>query len=210
LKIAREGFPWILAAFFGALIALGLGWSWVSVICVLFGLAFAGFFRDPERKGSMEPGVVLAPADGRVVVVGKASGIPGAASEQGTRISIFLSLLDVHVNRAPIQGRVEAVQYRPGRFLAAFKEEASRANEQNAVRLVEKTGRAVEIVQIAGLLARRIICYVKEGQDLESGQRLGIIVFGSRVDTILPEGFEAAVSEGQRVKGGETVLGRLS
>lgn len=177
--------------------------SGISALCAV---TFAGFFRDPEREGPTEEGLVLAPADGKVVAIKREGDLQGGE----TRVSIFLSLFNVHVNRAPIRGRVEKVQYQPGRFFAAFKEEASQANEQNAVRLVDAAGKSVGIVQIAGLLARRIICYVKEGQVLEIGQRLGIIMFGSRVDLFLPKGSSVDVTEGQRVRGGETIIGRLS
>ena len=168
------------------------------------------FFRDPERNGPSDNGLILAPADGKVVTIKEEPGSEGGANRGRIRISIFLSLLDVHVNRAPVQGSVGSIRYQPGKFLAAFKEEASQANEQNAVRLSNRTGGEVEVVQIAGLLARRIICYVKEGQELARGQRLGIIMFGSRVDLFLPDGASVAVAVGQKVKGGETVIGKLS
>ncbi len=206
MRIAREGYPWILAATLVALISFGVGWMWVSGISALCAVTFAGFFRDPERESPTEEGLVLAPADGKVVAIKRGGTLQGGE----IRVSIFLSLFNVHVNRAPIRGRVEKVRYQPGRFFAAFREEASQANEQNAVRLVDAAGKSVGIVQIAGLLARRIICYVKEGQVLEMGQRLGIIMFGSRVDLFLPEGSSVDVTEGQRVRGGETIIGRLS
>lgn len=210
MKIAREGYPWILAASIFALVTYGVGWTWVSGVCAVVALSCAGFFRDPDRKGPTGEGLVLAPADGRVVAIIQEAMGDGDSPGGETRVSIFLSLLNVHVNRAPIKGRVEYVRYQPGRFIAAFKEEASHANEQNAVRLTDAGGNSVGVVQIAGLLARRIICYVRKGQDLERGQRLGIIIFGSRVDLYLPRGSTVEVTEGQRVKGGETVIGRLS
>ena len=210
MKIAREGYPWILAASLGALITYGVGWIWVPTICVFFVLALSYFFRDPERNGPTDDDLILAPADGKVVGIKKEASPEGSTEPGQIRISIFLSLLDVHVNRAPVQGRVGAIRYQPGKFLAAFREEASQVNEQNAVRLTNFGGGDVEVVQIAGLLARRIICYVKEGQELAKGQRLGIIMFGSRVDLFLPGGSSVAVTEGQKVKGGLTVIGKLS
>ncbi|MCH6545833.1 MAG: phosphatidylserine decarboxylase family protein [Deltaproteobacteria bacterium] len=203
MKIAREGYPWILAAVILSLIAFSLGWIGMGGVLAFFAVVFAGFFRDPERTPPAGEGLVLAPADGKVVAIVK------DAEGGATRVSIFLSLLDVHVNRAPIQGLVEKVQYQPGKFHAAYREDASQDNEQNAVRLVDSTGKSLHIVQIAGLLARRIICYVKEGETLERGQRFGLIMFGSRVDLFMPPGSTVEVAKGQRVRAGETIIGRL-
>lgn len=198
----------MLTAFVLSLLAFAVGWKWVSGVFGLSTLVFAGFFRDPERIPPMGEGLVLSPADGRVVGVrGVEKG--NLLREAGTRISIFLSPLDVHVNRAPIKGLVDKVQYQPGRFFAAYRDKASQDNEQNAVRIVDPAGNSLSIVQIAGVLARRIVCYVKEGERLERGQRVGLIMFGSRVDIFLPRGSRVEVAEGQRVRGGETVIGRF-
>jgi len=205
MGIAREGFPFILAAAFLALGALAVGWKWVGLACALFALAFLGFFRDPERVAPEGDGLVLAPADGKVVGIRRAR-----AEGAETRVSIFLSPLDVHVNRAPIRGKVEKVHYQKGRFLAAYREEASESNEHNALTMVDTQGRRLGVVQIAGVLARRIVCYVKEGDALERGQRFGLIMFGSRVDLFLPGAARVEVSEGQRVRAGESVIGRFS
>ncbi len=209
MRIAREGYPWILAAAILSLIAFSLGWNGMGGVLALFAVVFAGFFRDPERIPPAGEGLVLAPADGKVVAIVKDEEKGKDAEGGGTRISIFLSLLDVHVNRAPIKGLVEKVQYQPGKFYAAYREDASQDNEQNAVRLVDSTGKSLNIVQIAGLLARRIICYVKEGETLERGQRFGLIMFGSRVDLFMPPGSRVEVAEGQKVRAGETIIGRL-
>jgi len=209
MRIAREGYPWILAAAILSLIAFSLGWNGMGGVLALFAVVFAGFFRDPERIPPAGEGLVLAPADGKVVAIVKDEEKGKDAEGGGTRISIFLSLLDVHVNRAPIKGLVEKVQYQPGKFHAAYREDASQDNEQNAVRLVDSTGKSLNIVQIAGLLARRIICYVKEGETLERGQRFGLIMFGSRVDLFMPPGSRVEVAEGQKVRAGETIIGRL-
>ena len=192
-----------------ALLAFTVGWNWVSGILVLFVLAFVGFFRDPERVPPSGEGLVLSPADGKVVGI-KEVEKGRLLDKPGTRVSIFLSPLDVHVNRAPVKGWVEELQYQRGRFFAAYRDKASHENEQNAMRIVDSAQRSLSIVQIAGVLARRIICYVKEGEALERGQRLGLIMFGSRVDLYLPLGSRVEVVEGQRVRGGETVIGRLS
>ncbi len=209
MRIAREGYPWILAAAILSLIAFSLGWNGMGGVLALFAVVFAGFFRDPERIPPAGEDLVLAPADGKVVAIVKDEEKGKDAEGGGTRISIFLSLLDVHVNRAPIKGLVEKVQYQPGKFYAAYREDASQDNEQNAVRLVDSTGKSLNIVQIAGLLARRIICYVKEGETLERGQRFGLIMFGSRVDLFMPPGSRVEVAEGQKVRAGETIIGRL-
>ena len=209
LRIVREGYPWILPMFFSTFLALALGWNWVSGLFALLTLAFVGFFRDPERVPPTGEGLVVSPADGKIVGIKEVE--KGRLLEKpGTQVSIFLSPLDVHVNRAPIKGWVEEVQYQPGRFFAAFRDKASNENEQNAMRIVDSTRRSLSIVQIAGVLARRIICYVKKGEVLERGQRIGLIMFGSRVDIFLPRGYQVEVVEGQRVRGGETIIGRLS
>jgi phosphatidylserine decarboxylase len=171
-------------------------------------LAFAGFFRDPERRTPGGEGLIVSPADGRVVEVKEVA--KGRLWEgPGTRVSIFLSVLDVHVNRAPVPGRVEQIEYQKGNFYAAYLERASEQNEQNALRITDAKGRSLTLVQIAGVLARRIVCYVRQGDALSQGQRLGLIMFGSRVDLFLPRGLKVEVVKGQRVKGGETVIGRF-
>ncbi|MBI1993551.1 MAG: phosphatidylserine decarboxylase family protein [Deltaproteobacteria bacterium] len=198
MSIAREGYPFILVAALLALLALVVGWKWVALACVVFAFAFLG-------QGE---GLILAPADGRVVAIRRADK-EGLFAGAETRVSIFLSPLDVHVNRAPIRARVEQVRYREGGFLAAYREEASEGNENNALSLVDAEGRRLGVVQIAGVLARRIVCYVKQGDVLERGQRFGLIMFGSRVDLFLPRGARVDVVERQRVRAGETVIGRL-
>jgi phosphatidylserine decarboxylase len=160
-----------------------------------------GFFRDPERLVPQLPGAVVSPADGRVMEVASE---PGGAH----RISIFLSVLDVHINRAPYGGKVSAVVYTPGTFLAAYRPEASVVNEANSV-TIEHQGLVVVVKQIAGVLARRIVCRVRPGDVLEKGQRFGLIRFGSRTDLLLPPEAEVLVQVGKVVRGGETVLAFL-
>lgn len=208
MGIAREGYRFILPSVLLALLALIAGWKWVALGLSLLTLAFAGFFRDPDRIPPEGEGLILSPADGKVVSIKKieSSGI----SEGGeTRISVFLSPLDVHVNRSPVQGLVEEVKYQKGRFFAAFREEASDDNERNELRIVDPQGQRLRVVQIAGVLARRIVCYVKPGDRLERGQKLGMIMFGSRVDLFVPKGSRVDVVQGQKVKGGLSVIGRL-
>jgi phosphatidylserine decarboxylase len=202
MRIAREGYPFILVAAVVSLVAFYVDWQWMGFLAAAIALIFVGFFRDPERRPPLGEGLVLSPADGRVVAIRE-------AGEAGTQLSVFLSPLDVHINRSPIAGKVKETQYKPGRFHAAFKDKASELNERNAITLVDPKGKRVRIVQIAGMLARRIVCYVKEGDSLDIGQRLGLIMFGSRVDVFFPPGAQIQASEGQRVKGGETIIGKL-
>jgi phosphatidylserine decarboxylase len=202
MKIAREGYPLILVPAAVSLVAFYVDWQWIGFLAVAIALIFAGFFRDPERRPPSGEGLVLAPADGRVVAIRE-------GGEAGTQLSIFLSPLDVHINRSPIAGKVKEAQYKPGRFHAAFRDKASELNERNAITLVDPKGKRLRVVQIAGVLARRIVCHVKEGDSLDIGQRLGLIMFGSRVDVFFPPGAQIQVSEGQRVKGGESIIGQL-
>ena len=208
MRIAKEGWPLIAAAAAPALIALLLGWPAIGSVLVILTVAVAAFFRDPERVVPSGEGLVVAPADGRVVAVTPVHG-EGMFSDAMTRISIFLSPLDVHINRAPVAGRVNDVRYQAGKFLAAYKEDASRYNEQNALRIVDERERNWGVVQIAGVLARRIVCRAKAGDLLGRGERFGLIMFGSRTDIYLPSGCRVETSEGQRVKGGETIIGRF-
>jgi phosphatidylserine decarboxylase len=206
MKIAKEGYPLIFTAAILALLASAVGWMALGIVLAVITLAVTGFFRDPERQAPMGEGLVVAPADGKVVSVADAkSAFPGSAK----RVSIFLSPLDVHINRTPVEGKIEKVAYQRGKFLAAYKDEASERNEQNALTIVDSAGRTFGVVQIAGVLARRIVCRAKAGDRLVRGERFGLIMFGSRTDTYLPESCQIEVAEGQRVKGGETVLARF-
>ena len=208
MSIAREGYPLIFTVGILAILAFLAGWVPLGIVLVLIGLAVTGFFRDPERQAPVGEGLVVSPADGRVVSVGRTAGdSPFLGST--TRVSIFLSPLDVHINRTPIEGTIAKITYQPGKFLAAYKEAASQRNEQNALSIVDGEGRILGVVQIAGVMARRIICRAKPGDQLARGERFGLIMFGSRTDTYLPEGCQVEVTEGQRVKGGETVLARF-
>jgi len=182
--------------------------AWLGAAFVLFCLYF---FRDPERTVPARPGAMVAPADGRVVMVGMA--VPPAELDLGPaprwRVAIFLSVLDVHVNRMPVDGTVTRVAYRHGKFLSANLDKASEENERNAIALALPDGRDLAVVQIAGLVARRILSDAKVGDAVQAGDRFGIIRFGSRTDVYLPEGVQALVSEGQTMIGGETVIAEL-
>jgi phosphatidylserine decarboxylase len=175
-----------------------------SAALLILGL-FLYFFRDPERKIPSGEGLVLAPADGKVVRIS----FPGVEEgEEGILVSIFLSLLDVHVNRSPVSGVVSGVRYKKGSFHLAFLDEASQENEQNIISFEHGKDR-VTLKQIAGLIARRVVCWVKPSQAVEAGQRIGFIKFGSRVDLILPPGSKIEVREGDKVKGGVDIIGCL-
>jgi phosphatidylserine decarboxylase len=206
MRIAKEGYPLILTAAAVTIFAFLAGWQVVGIVLALGTLAVAVFFRDPERNVPTGEGLIVSPADGRVVHVAEARGDP-AFGDAVARVSIFLSPLDVHINRMPVAGRIDDVRYQAGTFLAAYKEEASQRNERNALKVVDDQGRSLGVVQVAGVLARRIVCRVRRGDSLARGDRFGLIMFGSRTDIYLPKGCRVQVVEGQKVKGGETILG---
>lgn len=208
MRIAREGYPLILTVGIAALIALAIGWGLLGALLTVLTVAVAAFFRDPERAIPAGDNLIVSPADGKVVSIAPAAE-GGMFDGAATRISIFLSPLDVHINRVPVAGKIDAVHYQPGQFLAAYKAEASERNEQNALKVLCQGAAFIGVVQIAGVLARRIVCRVKPGDDLKRGDRFGLIMFGSRTDTYLPRGCSVEVVEGQRVKGGETIIGRF-
>ncbi|HEY6198036.1 MAG TPA: phosphatidylserine decarboxylase family protein [Candidatus Binatia bacterium] len=207
MKIAKEGYPIIAIPALLTIIALLLGWNWAAALFVIVTLAVAAFFRDPERIPPLGSDLILAPADGKVVEIRR---VEEAAGDASARLSIFMSPLDVHVNRAPVSGTVQKIEYQKGCFMPAYKEDCSENNERNALTLVGSDGLPVKLVQIAGIMARRIICRAKPGDTLEAGERFGIIMFGSRVDVYIPTGAEIVVGEGVHVTGGESVLARKS
>jgi len=198
----------------GAAVAL-LGGAFLGAFLFWLGVAFTlfclYFFRDPERIPPARPGLVLAPADGHVVSVmpAKPPVELGMGEETRWRIAIFLSVLDVHVNRMPCDGTVTRIAYHHGKFLSANLDKASDENERNALALRLPDGRDIAVVQIAGLIARRILCDAKVGDAVQAGDRFGIIRFGSRTDIYLPPGVEPMVAVGQTIIGGETVLAEL-
>lgn len=208
MRIAKEGYPLIFTGAALTGFAAVAGWKLASGALGLATLAVAGFFRDPERRIPSGEGLVVAPADGKVVNVAQISG-DSRFGDAATRMSIFLSPLDVHINRSPVGGRVDEVEYKPGKFIAAYKDEASEQNEQTALKIVDENQRTFGVVQIAGVVARRIVCRVKAGDVLGRGNRFGMIMFGSRTDLYLPRGCRLEICEGQRVKGGETIVGRF-
>ncbi len=196
MKIAREAMPFAVASG-GLAVALAFFHPWASLPALALLSFILFFFRDPERVPPDDPRAVVSPADGRIV------------QASPSRVSIFLNLFDVHVCRAPLTGRVVAVRSVPGRFLAAFKDEASDQNERTAI-TIHGPRAEIDFTLVAGLVARRIVCKVTPGTDLEAGDRVGLIRFGSRVDVDLPAGAVRTVQLGERVVAGETILARLA
>jgi phosphatidylserine decarboxylase len=199
----------------GGVVVAAAGWLLTPVLSVLgavFALFCLYFFRDPERVPPDRPNLVVAPADGHIVLVGPA--VPPAELGLGDtprmRVAIFLSVLDVHVNRMPVSGTITRIAYHHGQFLNASVDKASELNERNALSVRLADGRDLAVVQIAGLIARRILCYAKEGEVYAAGDRFGIIRFGSRTDIYLPPGVAPLVSIGQTMIGGETVIAELN
>jgi len=203
LSIVREGLPFILVPLVLSIVTAILGLWYVGLFFLVVAAFMAFFFRDPQRVPPADPKLIVAPADGRVTRIESPSE-PGAP----TVVSIFLSPLDVHINRSPIAGRITNVVYTPGKFLMATNEMASLVNEQNALTIEGEI--TVVCKQIAGILARRIVCWKKIGDSLGLGERFGLIKFSSRTDVILPPNVSITVAEGQRVRGGITVIGRIS
>jgi phosphatidylserine decarboxylase len=205
--IHPEGYPFV-GGF--ALASLILFWLWPPLgwISTLATLWCAYFFRDPKRVTPVRDGIIVAPADGRVSQF--ANAVPPKELDLGERplprISIFMSVFDCHVNRSPVAGRIERIVYRAGKFFSADLDKASEDNERNAFVIAMTSGQRIGVVQIAGLVARRIVAFAREGEAIGAGQRIGMIRFGSRVDVYLPEGTRPLVAEGQTALAGETVL----
>jgi phosphatidylserine decarboxylase len=204
--IAAEGWGFILVPLLVAVLLGWMGWIKAALLLGVVAAFMAFFFRDPERTAPAEAGAIVAPADGRVVDVRTGVDDPFVGVAQA--VSIFLSPLDVHINRSPLAGLVVDVTYRPGAKLAAYRREASEQNERTTI-AIQGEGARVVVRQIAGVLARRIVCRVKPGDKLDTGERFGLIKFGSRTDLIVPASVRLRVKPGDRVRGGETVMGVL-
>jgi phosphatidylserine decarboxylase len=206
MKIDRAGLPFIAGAMVPAAALAGARrYGWAAGFAAL-GAFLTYFFRDPERVVPTDAGLIVSPADGRVVIAGPTDGRWSPPGDW-QQITIFLSPMDVHMNRSPVEGRITRIEYRPGKFLPAYKEDAA-ANELNEI-WIDHHGEPVVVRQIVGVLARRVVCRVQEGQQLERGERIGLMKFGSRMDVFLPKRAQLLVSVGQTVIGGETVLARL-
>jgi phosphatidylserine decarboxylase len=209
VPVHREGMPFI-AAFAAASLVLFWLWSPLGWLAAMATAWCAYFFRDPQRVTPVRDGIVVAPADGRVSRI--ANAVPPAELALGERplprVSIFMSVFDCHINRSPSTGKIERIVYQQGAFVNADLDKASEGNERNSMVITTGSGR-IGVVQIAGLVARRIVCFVREGATLGAGERIGMIRFGSRVDVYLPSGVRALVAEGQTAIAGETILADL-
>ena len=203
--MAREGIPFITLFLVPGLVFAALGWWIAAALCLILAAFMAFFFRDPERECPVDDRLVVSPADGRVVA---ATPLDERSDKSPTQISIFLSPLDVHINRSPIGGEIVDVAYKPGAFHIASRDIASVENEQNVV-TIRGTRFTVVVRQIAGVIARRIVLWKKKGDRVALGERIGLMKFSSRMDVILPAEVEVLVGKGDRVIGGVSVLGRL-
>lgn len=199
--MVKDGLNFAIPPIVLGLLALVMGWKSVGAILVFVGAFVLYFFRDPDRAIPSDPAVVVSPADGRVVEIVEER----FDDKPGRRISIFLSVWDVHVNRAPVEGRIRQIEYRPGNFYAALRARASEDNEQNVIRLSTPKGE-MAFKQIAGWIARRVLCWKAEGDQVARGERVGMIRFGSRVDVWLPPEAQIVVERGQHLAGGSSVL----
>ncbi|MEM7172198.1 MAG: phosphatidylserine decarboxylase [Pseudomonadota bacterium] len=211
IPINRAGWPFIGGAFVLAIILgfLAEPLFWIGLLLTLFCVYF---FRDPPRVTPQRDGLVVSPADGMLQMIEEAVPPPelDMGEEVRTRISVFLNVFDVHVNRVPIGGKITGLSYRPGAFLNAALDKASELNERMSLKVETASGTEVAFIQIAGLIARRIKCDVKQGEDVKTGQVFGLIRFGSRMDIYLPEGVAPLVAPGQRMVAGETVIADLT
>ena len=207
MRFDRAGFPFVGGAWLIALVLWGTLGSGFATPFLVLGAFFAFFFRDPERTSPVDANAVLSPADGRVLVAG--AGLPGAPPEgEWQQVSIFLSPMDVHVNRVPASGIITRVLYRPGRFLVASRKAAATENERSEI-WIDHGGQTVVARQIVGFLARRVVCRATVGDEVRAGDRFGVMKFGSRMDVFLPPSATITVAVGQMVRGGETVIAVL-
>ena len=204
--IAQEGLPFLIPTVLLTIFLGTLGWTVWMYLGILFSLFIAYFFRNPRREIPDLQNIILSPADGRIIYVGECEE-DRFLKEKTLKVSIFMSVFDVHLNRAPVSGKVLERSYFPGRFLVASVEKSSLLNEQNAVILETEDRFKILLIQIAGFVARRIVCYAKAGDLLRKGQIFGLIRFGSRVDLYLPPEVKPIVRVGQHVKGGESIIG---
>jgi phosphatidylserine decarboxylase len=198
--IVKDAFRFLIPLVISAAVAFALGLYLATFLVMLLAVFVAFFFRNPHREIPTELDAIVSPADGRVVKIERVGNV--------TKLSIFLSIFNVHVNRSPIAGRIEAIDYKRGKFKAAFNHAASVENERNVVMVAQGDLKLV-FTQIAGMVARRIVCWKKVGDTVTKGELIGLIRFGSRVDILFPAGTEATVTPGTRVKGGSSVIGRI-
>lgn len=208
IPVAREGYPFVGFAAFATIIFALLGYDIIAFWAMLLTGFVLYFFRDPSRIIPAAPDALVSPADGKVILVEKVFD-DRFVNEQVYKVSIFMNVFNVHVNRVPFSGTVNAITYSPGRFYSADTERGALENEFCAVTMTTEAGQRFAVVQVAGLIARRIVCWAEQGDALSRGQRFGLIRFGSRVDLYLPLETQLEIATGQKVKAGETVLGYL-
>jgi phosphatidylserine decarboxylase len=204
--IAKEGFLFLIPSALLTLFLVLMGWKILTLLGILLTLFIAFFFRNPKRKIPSLQNIILSPADGRIIHLGECEE-DRFLKERALKVSIFMSLFDVHINRAPVSGKVLERSYYPGQFLVANAEKSSLLNEQNAFILETEDRLKILLIQIAGFVARRIVCYAKAGDTLRMGEIFGMIRFGSRIDLYLPKEVKPNIRVGQHVKGGESIIG---
>ena len=210
LPVAREGIPFIALGLFPTILFTFLGLEILALLAGLLTLFIIYFFRDPARRSQVSDKTVLTPADGTILRIQHFEDDKNPLGEPTIKISVFMSMFNVHVNRIPIMGKISEIVYHSGKFFSAHLDKASEKNEKNLIALQTGDGRKIVFVQIAGLIARRIVCWIKEGDHVKTGQRFGLIRFGSRLDIYLPKDTRVTVQPRDKVKAGETVLGHLS
>jgi len=209
IPVAREGYPFIGFAAFATLVCAALSYDLLAWLCLLATTFILSFFRDPERFVPADENLMVSPADGKIITVEKVTDDIFTGG-QAHKISIFMNVFNVHVNRSPMSGTVEQIIYRPGKFYAADSAKGALQNEYCATVLKTSSGHRMAFVQIAGLIARRIVCWLEPGDEIIKGRRFGLIRFGSRVDLYIPLESQLLVHIGQKVRAGETVLARLA
>lgn len=210
LPVAREGIPFIIIGTGLTSIFLILNWKFLASPLAVLTLLIIYFFRDPDRTLINEKRAVLTPADGKVISIEKLNNTDNLLKAPAIKISIFMSIFNAHINRIPIRGKIAQLSYHPGKFFSANRDKASLYNEHNIVTLETDQRKKIVLVQIAGLIARRIVCWVKKGDLVETGQRFGLIRFGSRLEVYLPSDTKLMVKKGEKVKAGQTIIGYIS
>lgn len=208
IGIAPEGVPYTAVTAAAGLVLYAVHYDALAFLLIILAIAIGAFFRDPERSATAPDGSVISAADGKVTEISEVV-LPGGSGEPFRRVSVFMSPLNVHVNRAPVGGRVVAVTHTPGEFRAAFHDDASEHNERNLILIEDNAGRRYAMMQVAGYLARRIVCHKGPGDVLVRGQRVGMIMFGSRVDHFIPLSYHVTVRPGARVQSGESVIATI-
>jgi phosphatidylserine decarboxylase len=208
IGIAAEGVALSLGLAVVGIILIALGLKSLGAILVLVAIPIALFFRDPDRYPARTENVVISGADGKITDISDVS-FPGSTGRLCHRVSVFMSPLNVHVNRAPVAGEVTMVEHTAGEFRAAFRDDASERNERNLIAMTDASGRMFAMMQVAGYLARRIVCRLRARDRIQAGQRIGLIMFGSRVDHFFPSEYRVTVSMGQRVRAGESIIGAI-